>query len=94
MTDFNFHQIANELLKKEVEITTLQGSFNGRLKAVGSDVVILHSRGRGTPIELTIRIETIVAIFRVEMMVPRGPFGFNPLESQIEHEDEHHHESN
>ncbi|MDR7001142.1 hypothetical protein [Neobacillus niacini] len=97
MTDLNFHQIAHELLKKEVEVVTLQGSFNGRLKAVGSDVVILHSRGRGVPMELAIRIETIVTLYRVEM-IPRSPFGFNPMEAQLdndhEHEHELHHESN
>ncbi|MGG1401572.1 hypothetical protein ABE288_27700 [Bacillus salipaludis] len=97
MTDLNFHQIAHELFKKEVEVVTLQGSFNGRLKTVGSDVVILHSRGRGVPMDLAIRIEAIVAIFRVEM-IPRGPFGFNPMEAQLEHDDDHehghHHESN
>jgi len=82
VSELNFHQIAHELLKKEVEVITLQGDFVGRLLEVGRDVIVLESRGRVRPRVLAIRIETIVAIFRVENMVPRGPFGFGPGETQ------------
>jgi len=78
VTELNFHQIAHELLKKEVEVVTLQGNFVGRLLDVGRDVIVLESRGRVRPRVLAIRIETIVAIFRVENLGPRGPFGFGP----------------
>ncbi|MFK9090665.1 hypothetical protein [Bacillus salipaludis] len=90
MTELNFHQIAHELLKKEVELVTLQGNFNGRLLEVGKDVLVLESRGRIRPRLVAIRIEVIVAIFRVEQM-PRGPFGFNPEE--LNHEQDQHESS-
>ncbi|WP_169802727.1 DUF2642 domain-containing protein [Neobacillus soli] len=89
MTEINFHQIANELLKKEVEINTIQGNFSGRLLEVGKDVLVLESRGRIRSMLVAIRIETIIAIHRVEQM-PRGPFGFN----QQEFEQEQHESSN
>ncbi|WP_180960164.1 hypothetical protein [Neobacillus cucumis] len=90
MTELTFHQIAHELLKKEVEVVTLQGNFVGRLLEVGRDVIVLESRGRMRERVLAIRIETIVAIFRVENFAPRGPFGFNPSEVESE---SHHEES-
>ncbi|MBO0960950.1 hypothetical protein J1P26_14710 [Neobacillus sp. MM2021_6] len=85
MTELTFHQIAHELLKKEVEIVTLQGTFTGRLLEVGKDVLVIESRGRMRQRLLAIRIDVIVAIFRVEQM-PRGPFGFIPEEIEQEHE--------
>ncbi|MFZ7944462.1 MULTISPECIES: hypothetical protein [Bacillaceae] len=85
MTELNFHQIAHELLKKEVEIVTLQGTFTGRLLEVGRDVLVLESRGRMRQRLLAVRIDVIVAIFRVEQM-PRGPFGFTPEEFDQEHD--------
>ncbi|MFJ7726636.1 hypothetical protein ACIQXV_10760 [Neobacillus sp. NPDC097160] len=88
MTELNFHQIAHELLKKEVELVTLQGNFTGRLLEVGNDVLVLESRGRIRPRLVAIRIEVIVAIFRVEQM-PRGPFGFNPPEELNAEQDQH-----
>ena len=91
MTELNFHQIAHELLKKEVEVVTLQGDFTGRLLEVGRDVIVLESRGRGRNRVLAIRIETIVAIFRVENFIPRGPFGFGP--GEVEESSEHHESS-
>jgi hypothetical protein len=91
MTELNFHQIAHELLKKEVEVITLQGEFVGRLLDVGRDVIVIESRGRVRPRVLAIRIETIVAIFRVENIIPRGPFGFN--QGQFEESPDQHHES-
>ncbi|MEH7094359.1 DUF2642 domain-containing protein [Neobacillus vireti] len=91
MTELNFHQIAHELLKKEVEVVTLQGNFTGRLLEVGRDVIVLESRGRGRNRVLAIRIETIVAIFRVETFIPRGPFGFGP--GEVEESSEHHESS-
>jgi hypothetical protein len=77
MSDLNFHQIAHDLVNKEVEVITLNGNFNGRLHETGKDVIILHTRGRAGNLRLVIRIEAIVAIFRVEP-APRGPFGFMP----------------
>lgn len=77
----DFYQITQENLNKEVEVITLNGNFNGRLHEVGKDVIILHSRGRTGSRRLVIRIETIVAIFRVEF-VQRGPFGFMPEEEE------------
>jgi hypothetical protein len=91
VTELSFHQIAHELLKKEVEVVTLQGNFTGRLLEVGRDVIVLESRGRGRERILGIRIETIVAIFRVENFIPRGPFGFGPVE--VEESPEHHESS-
>src|SRR4051794_30113141 len=91
VTELNFHQIAHELLKKEVEVVTLQGDFTGRLLEVGRDVIVLESRGRGRNRVLAIRIETIVAIFRVENFIPRGPFGFGP--GEVEESSEHHESS-
>ncbi|MEH7414563.1 DUF2642 domain-containing protein [Neobacillus drentensis] len=88
MTELNFHQIALELLKKEVEVVTLQGNFVGRLLDVGRDVIVLESRGRVRHRVLAIRIETIVAIFRVETIGPRGPFGFGPGEPGESHDHE------
>ncbi len=89
MADANFHQIANKLLKKDVEIVTIQGNFNGRLLEVGKDVIVLESRGRIRLRLLTIRIEAIVAIFRAEFM-PSRPFGFNPEPHEHEeHESSH-----
>ncbi|WP_040209297.1 hypothetical protein [Neobacillus jeddahensis] len=81
-----FHQIAHELLKKEVEIVTVQGTFTGRLLEVGKDVLVLESRGRIRPRLVAVRIDVIVAIFRVEQF-QRGPFGFNAEESV--HEEDH-----
>lgn len=86
MHERTFHQIAHQLLKKEVEVITVQGNFNGRLIEVGKDIIIVESRGRIRHVLLTIRIETIVAIFRSEPM-PRGPFGFNPGDDGREHEE-------
>jgi hypothetical protein len=77
MTEKVFHHVAHEHLSKEVEIITVQGTFNGRIEEIGGDFLILHTRGRGFPLNIAIRIEAIVAIFRVEHF-PRGPFGFNP----------------
>ncbi|MDR4946943.1 hypothetical protein [Neobacillus cucumis] len=91
MTELNFHQVAHELLKKEVEVVTLQGNFIGRLLEVGRDIIVIESRGRVRPRVLAIRIETIVAIFRVENITPRGPFGFN--QGPFEDSTDHHHES-
>lgn len=85
MTEITFHQIAQGLLKKEVEVITTRGNFNGRLRAVGKDVIVLEARGRMDRMELTIRIEQIVAIHREER-IPRGPFGFNPMEFGAEEE--------
>ena len=92
MSEINFHQIAHELLNKEVEVVTTQGSFTGRLLEVGRDVLVLESRGRIRSRVLAVRIELIVAIFRVEQ-VQRGPFGFGPGEiedgpEQIESSDD------
>jgi hypothetical protein len=87
MTELSFHHIAHELLKKEVEVITLQGNFVGRLLEVGRDVLVLESRGRGQHRVLGIRIETIVAIFRVENRIQRGPFGFGP--GEVEDSSEH-----
>jgi hypothetical protein len=81
-----FHQIAHELLKKEVEVITVQGNFNGSLIEVGRDIIIVESRGRIRHVHLIIRIDNIVAIFRSEQM-PRGPFGFNPGDDDREHEE-------
>lgn len=91
MTELNFHQIAHELLEKEVEIVTLQGNFTGKLLEVGKDVLVLESRGRIRPRILGVRIEVIVAIFRVEQM-QRGPFGFSPGQNSVE--EEQHESSN
>ncbi|MBM7652879.1 hypothetical protein [Neobacillus cucumis] len=91
MTELNFHHVAHELLKKEVEVVTLQGDFTGRLLEVGHDIIVIESRGRVRPRVLAIRIETIVAIFRVENIIPRGPFGFN--QGPFEESTDHHHES-
>ncbi|EKN70824.1 hypothetical protein BABA_03134 [Neobacillus bataviensis LMG 21833] len=88
MTELTFHQIAHELLKKEVEINTLQGTFTGRLLEVGKDVLVIESRGRMRQRLLAVRIDVIMAIFRVEQM-PRGPFGFMPEEVEDEHEQQH-----
>jgi stringent starvation protein B len=90
MTDKIFHHVAHEHINNEVEITTLQGNFTGRIEEIGKDFIILHSRGRGFPMNIAIRIEAIVAIFRIEAM-PRGPFGFNLGGAQVEAEE--HHES-
>ncbi|ETI66377.1 DUF2642 domain-containing protein [Neobacillus vireti] len=84
MTETNFHQIAHELLNKDVEVITLRGDFSGRLINVGTDVIVLERRGRFRPVNLAIRIETIVLIYRAEPM-PRGPFGFAPEEFEEEH---------
>ncbi|MCL6570110.1 MAG: DUF2642 domain-containing protein [Bacillus sp. (in: Bacteria)] len=91
MAEINFHQIATELLKKDVEVVTLQGKFSGRLLEVGKDVLVLESRGRVRPFFIAVRIETIVVIHRVEQL-HRGPFGFD-LE-KIDHVDDHHESSN
>jgi len=91
VTELNFHHIAHELLKKEVEVVTLQGNFVGRLLEVGIDVLVIESRGRIQNRLLGIRIETIVAIFRVENRIPRGPFGFGP--GEVEESSDHHESS-
>ncbi|WP_160718845.1 hypothetical protein [Bacillus sp. USDA818B3_A] len=82
MSELDFHEVAHELLKKEVEVVTLQGNFVGRLLEVGRDVIVLETRGRVSLRVLAIRIETIVAIFRVENLGPRRPFGFGPGEGE------------
>ncbi|MEO2074066.1 MAG: hypothetical protein ABGX20_01420 [Bacillus sp. (in: firmicutes)] len=92
MTEINFHQLAHELIKREVEVVTLQGTFTGRLLEVGSDVIVLETRGRMRSTIVAIRIETIVALFRVEQHRPRGPFGFSPEEFENEHEHGHEHD--
>jgi hypothetical protein len=81
----DFHQIAQEHVNKEVEVITLNGNFNGRLHEVGKDVIFLHSRGRTGALRLVIRIETIVAMHRVEF-IQRGPFGFSPSEESFDQE--------
>jgi hypothetical protein len=81
-----FHQIAHELLKKDVEVITVQGNFNGRLIEVGRDIIIVESRGRIRHVNLIIRIDKIVAIF-LSAPMPRGPFGFNPGDDGMEHEE-------
>jgi len=86
MSEINFHQIAHELIQKEVEIVTIQGNFTGKLLEVGRDVLVIESRGRVRPRLLAIRIDTIVAIFRVEQ-ISRGPFGFNPGDTENEQEE-------
>jgi hypothetical protein len=91
VTELNFHHIAHELIKKEVEVVTLQGNFVGRLLEVGRDVLVIESRGRIQNRLLGIRIETIVAIFRVENRIPRGPFGFGP--GEVEESSDHHESS-
>jgi hypothetical protein len=91
MTEINFHQIATELLKKDIEVFSLQGKFSGRLLEVGKDVLVLESRGRVRPFYLAVRIETIVALHRVEQM-HRGPFSFDTEE--IDSADDHHESSN
>lgn len=89
MTEINFHQLAHELLKREVEVVTLQGTFTGRLLEVGKDVIVLETRGRMRSTLVAIRIETIVALFRVEHMQRRGPFGFSPDEFEEDHGHDH-----
>jgi len=85
LSDKIFDHVAHEHLNKEVEIITVQGNFAGRIEEIGKDFLILHSRSRGFPINIAIRIEAIVAIFRVEQ-IPRGPFGFNPGMENEQHE--------
>jgi hypothetical protein len=92
MSELNFHQIAHELLNKEVEIVTLQGNYTGKLLEVGKDILVLESRGRIRPRILGLRIEVIVAIFRIEQM-QRGPFGFSPGVNDVE-EDQHESSNN
>jgi len=81
----DFRQIAQGLVNKEIEVITLNGNFNGRLHEVGNDVIFLHGRGRTGAMNLVIRIETIVAIYKVEF-VQRGPFGFMPGEESLDHD--------
>lgn len=86
MTEKGFHQIVLEHLEKEVEVITLQGNYSGRLTHAGKDVIVIHSRGRGFPMNLAIRIDTIVGIYRMEF-APRDPFGFNPGIAELEREE-------
>jgi hypothetical protein len=89
MAEINFHQLAQELLKREVEVVTLQGTYTGKLLEVGKDVIVLETRGRMRSTLVAIRIETIVALFRVENIQRRGPFGFNQEAFEDEHEHDH-----
>ncbi|MEH7302988.1 hypothetical protein [Neobacillus drentensis] len=92
MAEINFHQLAHELLKREVEVVTLQGTYTGRLLEVGQDVIVLETRGRMRSTLVAIRIETIVALFRVEHMQRRGPFGFNQEEFEDDRDRDHDHD--
>lgn len=92
MAEINFHQLAHELLKREVEVVTLQGTYTGRLLEVGQDVIVLETRGRMRSTLVAIRIETIVALFRVEHMPRRGPFGFNQDEFEDDRDHGHGHD--
>lgn len=71
----NIHHMCHEHLEYEVEVITVNGEFSGKLVEIGKDAIILEStRMRQQPMRIFIRIETIVAIYRIETMVPRGPF--------------------
>lgn len=93
MNEKTFHVIAQDHLKKEVEVVTVQGTYTGRLLFIGKDFIVLESRGRMREVEIAIRIEFIVAIFKVESF-PRGAFGFGPFggghEEEHESSSEHH----
>lgn len=82
MSEKTFNQIAQEYLNEEVEIVTLQGNFSGRMLSVSQDTIILENRMRGRPLKVMIRIETIVALYRLNIM-PRGFFDF-PMENELE----------
>lgn len=83
MKDKSFVQISRQLLDKEVEVITIQGSFEGILVEVGSDVIVLERRRGQRPLRVIIRIEAIVALHRLEIM-PRGPFNFGFHDANVE----------
>ncbi|MEH7110051.1 MULTISPECIES: DUF2642 domain-containing protein [Bacillaceae] len=90
MSENTFHQLAHEHLKEEVNVVTTQGSFEGRLLHVGTDIIVLENRMmRQRPLRLIIRIAEIVVLFRAEL-APRGPFGFMPQEFEEHHESQDH----
>ena len=74
MSRQDFSSFANSLLNKEVEVITSQGTYSGTLLEVGRDVIILQSRINGMSTHLAIRIELIVAIFRLPTGHQGGPF--------------------
>lgn len=75
--DKNLHHMCHEHLDLEVEVITVNGEFSGKLVDIGKDAIILESsRMRPQPMRIFIRIETIVAIYRIDLPVPHGPFDF------------------
>lgn len=75
MKEKQFHHHCHEYVNKDVEVITLQGTFEGRVIEVSRDVLIIESRMPGRSGRSLVRIESIVAISPVEI-VPRGPFDF------------------
>lgn len=88
----NFYHNGQELLENEVEVITSQGNFSGKLLELGKDVIIIESRIGQRPTRLIIRLDEVVAIYRVDPF-PRGPFDFFGGPGP-EFEQEEHGESN
>lgn len=65
MSEGNFKSKAYQLIGKDVEVITTEGSYRGTILSVGSDSLVLQTRIRGRLVRLVIRIALIVALFRL-----------------------------
>lgn len=81
----DFMHFANDLVGKEVEVITSEGTYSGTLLSVGSDSIIMETTIRGRSVRLAIRIALIVALFRlVTGSRRRGPFWAQSTEGEEE----------
>jgi len=92
MNDLSFQHFTQKYLEEEVTIITKQGTYDGRLLDVGTDVLVIENRRGPRPLKLIIRIGEIVVIHLSEL-TPIRAFGFMPpmgeMEEHVENLDKH-----
>lgn len=66
MKKSDFIQFAHRLLGDEVQVVTTVGPYFGKLKFVGDDVLGLKTHMGGNQERVVIRIEEVVALFKIQ----------------------------
>lgn len=72
----DFVRFAKNLVGEEVQVVTYVGTYTGKLKFVGSDILVVSTFLNGRKNKVAIRIALIVAILKLRHLgyERRGPF--------------------
>ena len=89
----DFFDYAFKLLGEQVQVITVEGTYNGELKALESDFLLLVTHIRGQYSLLAIRFNKIIGISRSLVTERRRPFFFGQQRlGEVEHHKEQHEE--